>query len=157
MAYEELQSTNEALETTNEELQSANEELHTVNEELQRSSQDLNQSNTFLESVFTSLKGGVVVVNRDLQMQIWNAKAGDLWGLRPDEVVGQNLLNLDIGLPVERLCQPIRDCLTLSGNSLVELTLDAVNRKGHTVSCHITCTPLISLQNQVQGVILIMT
>jgi two-component system, chemotaxis family, CheB/CheR fusion protein len=153
---EELQSTNEELETMNEELQSANEELQTVNEELQRSSDDLNQNNVFLEGVFTSLKGGVVVVNRDLQVQIWNSKAQDLWGLRPDEVVGQYFLNLDIGLPVEQLRQPIRDCLASADKGAIELTLEAVNRKGRPLSCHITCTPLMNAQKQVQGVILIM-
>ncbi|MBD1873866.1 PAS domain S-box protein [Nodosilinea sp. FACHB-131] len=153
---EELQSTNEELETMNEELQSANEELQTLNEELQRSSGDLNQSNTFLECVFTSLKGGVAVVNRDLQVQIWNNKAEDLWGLRPEEVVGQYFLNLDMGLPVEQLRQPIRDCLTSAGVGSVELTIEAVNRKGRSLSCHITCTPLVNAKKQVQGVILIM-
>ena len=152
---EELQSTNEELETMNEELQSANEELQTVNEELQRSSDALNHSNAFLECVFTSLKGGVVVVNRDIHVQIWNSKAQDLWGLRPEEVVGQNFLNLDIGLPVTQLLQPIRDCLT-SADTTAELELQAVNRKGRSISCHVTCTPLISAGKQVQGVILIM-
>ncbi|WP_431191085.1 CheR family methyltransferase [Leptolyngbya subtilissima] len=153
---EELQSTNEELETMNEELQSANEELQTLNEELQRSSGDLNQSNTFLECVFASLKGGVAVVNRDLQVQIWNNKAEDLWGLRPEEVVGQYFLNLDMGLPVEQLRQPIRDCLASAGVGSVELTIEAVNRKGRSLSCHITCTPLVNAKKQVQGVILIM-
>jgi two-component system CheB/CheR fusion protein len=183
MAYEELQSTNEELETTNEELQSTNEELETyqrratVNQRRvgnhergaavgQRRVADcqrrvaaqqrrLNHSNAFLECVFTSLKGGVVVVNRDIQVQIWNSKAQDLWGLRPEEVVGQNFLNLDIGLPVTQLLQPIRDCLT-SADTTAELELQAVNRKGRSIGCHVTCTPLISAGKQVQGVILIM-
>nr|WP_228037846.1 CheR family methyltransferase [Nodosilinea sp. LEGE 06152] len=153
---EELQSTNEELETMNEELQSANEELQTVNDELQRSSDDLNHSNAFLECVFTSLKGGVVVVNPDFQVQIWNQKAQDLWGLRPEEVVGQNFLNLDIGLPVEQLRQPIRNCLALADGNVAEVTLEAVNRKGRNITCRVTCTPLMRSDNQAQGVIVIM-
>ncbi|WP_244901926.1 PAS domain-containing protein [Phormidium tenue] len=89
-------------------------------------------------------------------MQIWNTKAEDLWGLRPEEVVGQYFLNLDIGLPVEQLRQPIRDCLASTVANSVELTLEAVNRKGRRLSCHITCTPLVNAKKQVQGVILIM-
>jgi two-component system CheB/CheR fusion protein len=104
---EELQSTNEELEMMNEELQSTNEELQTLNEELQRRSEKLNQSNDFLEAIFTGLKGGVVV-DRDLFVQIWNDKLEDLWGLRADEAIGQHFLNLDIGLPIEQLRQPIR-------------------------------------------------
>ena len=108
---EELQSTNEELETMNEELQSTNEELQTINDELRQRSDELNTVNAFLESILTSLRGGVVVVDQELKVLVWNDKADELWGLRADEAVGRNLLGLDIGLPVERLKQPMRDCL----------------------------------------------
>ncbi|WNZ27225.1 PAS domain-containing protein [Leptolyngbya sp. NK1-12] len=153
---EELQSTNEELETMNEELQSTNEELQTVNDELQRRSEELNRSNAFLEAILTSLKGGVIVVNRNLHVQIWNHKAEDMWGLRPEEAVEQNFLNLDIGLPVEQLRQPIRDCLSGPVDGVSEVVLSAINRRGRNIQCRITCTPLIGEQQQIQGVILLM-
>lgn len=153
---EELQSTNEELETMNEELQSTNEELQTVNDELQRSTEELNQSNAFLESILTSLKGGVVVVDRDLRIQIWNCKSEDFWGLRSEEALEQNFLNLDIGLPVEQLRQPIRTCLSGLSNEVSEVTLEAINRRGRSFACRVTCTPLVSSQGQTQGVILLM-
>src|SRR5262249_53325314 len=109
---EELQSTNEELETMNEELQSTNEELQTINEELRRRTDELNQVNGFLESILTNLRVGVVVVDRNLQIQIWSRRAEDMWGLRADEAQNKNFLNLDIGLPVESLKAPIRACLT---------------------------------------------
>jgi two-component system CheB/CheR fusion protein len=153
---EELQSTNEELETMNEELQSTNEELQTVNDELQRSSEQLNQINAFLESILASLRGGVVVLNQDWRVQIWNHKSEDLWGLRTEEAMGQNFLNLDIGLPVEQLRQPIRACLSGNPASSEEVLLKAINRRGKTIPCRITCTSLISTQGQIQGVILLM-
>nr|WP_290225204.1 CheR family methyltransferase [Trichocoleus desertorum] len=153
---EELQSTNEELETMNEELQATNEELHTVNDELQRSSEELNQANAFLGAILSSLKGGVVVVNRDLQIQAWNHKSEDLWGLRTEEAIGQNFLNIDIGLPVEQLKQPIRTCLTGGANSSSESLLDAINRRGRQIQCRVSCTPLVGGVGQVQGVILLM-
>ncbi len=152
---EELQSTNEELETMNEELQSTNEELQTVNDELQRRSEELNQSNAFLESILTSLKGGVVVVDRDLRIQIWNYRSEVLWGLRPEEAIEQNFLNLDIGLPVEQLRQPIRNCLAGSPDPN-EILLQAINRRGRSIRCRITCTPLVGNQSQIQGVIMLM-
>ncbi len=152
---EELQSTNEELETMNEELQSTNEELQTVNEELQRSSEELNQSNAFLESILRSLKGGVVVIDRDLNVQVWNHKAEDLWGLRPEEAIGQNFLNLDIGLPIEQLRQPLRECLLGLWEGAVEM-LSAINRRGRGIECQVLCTALIGSQGQIQGVILVM-
>lgn len=153
---EELQSTNEELETMNEELQSTNEELQTVNDELQRRSEELNQSNTFLESILTSLKRGVAVVDRQFQVQIWNSKSEDLWGLRSDEAIGQNFLNLDIGLPVEQLRQSIRDCLTDPPSDLCEIVLEAVNRRGRRIQCSVICTPLLGIEREVEGVILLM-
>ncbi|HEY9615210.1 MAG TPA: CheR family methyltransferase [Microcoleaceae cyanobacterium] len=153
---EELQSTNEELETMNEELQSTNEELQTVNDELQRSSEELNRTNAFLESILTSLKGGVVVVDLDLRVQIWNSKSEDLWGLRAEEAVAQNFLNLDLGLPVEQLRQPIRSCLSGLSDQVSEVILEAINRRGRSFACRVTCTPLVGIQGQTQGVILLM-
>ncbi len=152
---EELQSTNEELETMNEELQSSNEELQTLNEELRLRSNELNEVNVYLESILTSLSGGVVVVDRDLQVQIWNYRAEDLWGLRTEEVQEQHFLNLDIGLPVEQLLQPIRTCL-LGQASKVEVTLEATNRRGKSVNCSVTCTPMLTKTREIRGVIMLM-
>ncbi len=153
---EELQSTNEELETMNEELQSTNEELQTVNDELQRRSEELNQTNAFLESILTSLRGGVVVVDRDLYIRVWNHRAEDFWGLRTEEALGQNFLNLDIGLPVEQLRQPMRNCLIGESAQTCKVALIAVNRRGRQFECQVSCAPLLGSQGQIQGVILLM-
>ena len=100
---EELQSTNEELETMNEELQSTNEEIETVNEELRLRGEERDKLNGFLQSILGSLKSGVIVVDRDLHVQVWNARSEDLWGLRMEEVRDKNLLGLDIGLPLDRI------------------------------------------------------
>ncbi|HEX2719159.1 MAG TPA: CheR family methyltransferase [Gemmatimonadaceae bacterium] len=153
---EELQSTNEELETMNEELQATNEELQTINDELRRRSDELNVANDFLASVFESMHGGVVVIDPQLHVLVWNHQAEDLWGLRADEVEGSHLLNLDIGLPVDQLRPAIRASLT-DGASEHEVTLVARNRRGKTISCRVTATPLRSrYEKSVSGVILMM-
>jgi two-component system CheB/CheR fusion protein len=150
---EELQSTNEELETMNEELRSTNEELETLNEELRQRTNDLNNANAFLRSILASLRSGVVVVDRQLDVLVWNHRAEDLWGLRADEVQGRSLLTLDIGLPVEQL--PIS--AFLSGKASYETTsVNATNRRGRAVRCHITCTPFLSLDGEREGVVLLM-
>src|SRR5688572_30227523 len=68
---EELQSTNEELETMNEELQSANDEMQTTNEELRDRSIEINNLNAFMESILGSLEAAVVVLDRDLVVQVW--------------------------------------------------------------------------------------
>jgi two-component system CheB/CheR fusion protein len=165
---EELQSTVEELETTNEELQSANEELETMNEELQSTngelqtinvemrerSDELDRLNAFMESVLTSLRAAVVVLDGDMRVQVWNSRAEDLWGLRADEVIGQVLLTLDIGLPVDELTVPLRRCANGESES-EERLLSALNRRGRTISCRVTCSPLYDGGNR-RGVVVLM-
>ncbi len=151
---EELQSTNEELETMNEELQSTNEELQTINDELRDRSDELNSANAFLQSVLASLRSGVAVVDRELKVLAWNPYAEELWGLRADEVTGQYLLNLDIGLPLERVHPALRACL--AGEDHQRVAVEAVNRKGHRIRCEVACSPLHGPQRDIRGVILLM-
>jgi two-component system CheB/CheR fusion protein len=161
---EELQSTNEELETTNEELQSANEELQTMNEELTSTNdeleamneeqrahgEELDRLNLFLEGILGNLRVGVVVVDRDHRVQLWNANSQDLWGLRAEEVEGEDLLELDIGLPVAQLRQPLEDAVSSAGTS-TDLTLEAVNRRGRAFQCELRVMPLFSAQHGLFG------
>jgi len=151
---EELQSTNEELETMNEELQSTNEELETTNTELRMRSDELNTANAFFHSILTGLEVAVVVVDPKLQVLAWNHRAEDLWGLRAGEVQGRHLMNLDIGLPVEKLRQPIRAVLA-GETERAELTLDCRNRRGRAVRCPIRCTQLSGANGVTLGAILL--
>jgi two-component system CheB/CheR fusion protein len=152
---EELQSTNEELETMNEELQSTNEELQTMNDELRNRSTELNSSNAFLEAVFTSLRAAVVVIDRELRVQVWNAGALDMWGVRRDEAQGSSFFNLDVGLPVAELHQPIREVLSGAAGHR-EMVLPATNRKGRSIRCRVSVAPLTGLDRAVTGAILLM-
>ena len=152
---EELQSTNEELETMNAELQSTNEELHTINDELRMRTGELDAANEFLESLLLSQRGGLVVIDPDLRITVWNDRSTELWGLRTDEAPGQHFLNIDIGLAVEKLRQPIR--AILAGDSEDEtVELQATNRRGRDFRCRVTMTPLVNRAAQIRGVILVM-
>jgi two-component system CheB/CheR fusion protein len=163
---EELQSTNEELETTNEELQSSNEELETMNEEIQSTNQELETINdelrqrneqidttaAFMAAIFTSLRSALIVADHQLGVLAWNRQAEELWGLRGDEVKGRSLLNLDIGLPVEQL--PLRALLT-GRTDHEEIDVDATNRRGKAIRCHVVCTPYKDKQGERRGVVLL--
>ena len=140
---EELQSTNEELETMNEELQSTNDELQTINDELQDRTSELDSANDFLAAILTSLQAGVVVLNPELHVRVWNSRSQELWGLRQEEAVGQHFLNLDIGLPTDQLRSMIRR--TLSGEEGPhEVTVDAVNRRGRSIGVRVLASALHS-------------
>ena len=165
---EELQSTVEELETTNEELQSANEELETMNEELQstngelqsintelhRRSSEVDRLNSYVESVMGTLEVGVAVLDSDLRVVVWNERSTDLWGLREGEVVGQPFMTLDIGLPVAELAGSIRRCLNGDGGQQRQ-ELEALTRRGRTVRCAVTCTPVAGPRGSTQGVVVV--
>jgi two-component system, chemotaxis family, CheB/CheR fusion protein len=151
---EELQSTNEELETLNEELHSTNEELGAMNEELQRRTVELDRLNTFMGSILASVSVGVVVVDEDIHIEVWNERAEDLWGLRADEVRGRSLLVLDIGLPVSMLAAPIRACL--AGSEGEQLVLRGHNRRGREIDCRVFITPLERNDHGHDGAVLLM-
>ena len=152
---EELQSTNEELETMNEELQSTNEELQTMNDELRLRTDELHDANAFLAAVLSSIQSGVIVVDGELRVRAWNARASDLWGLREDEVLGKFLLNLDIGLPVEKLRQPLRDVASGEPHA-PELVLPATNRRGKAFRCRMTISAMAGADGRAPGAILLM-
>jgi two-component system CheB/CheR fusion protein len=166
---EELQSTNEELETTNEELQATNEELETMNEELQSSNEELEamntelrgracevgELNTFLETILSAVELAVIAVDAKQLVRIWNDQAAELWGLRGDEVIGRPLLGLDIGLPLAELAAGLAAVLARRESRTV-VQLEAVDRRGRTLDCRVTCLPLRGDQGPVTGAILLM-
>ncbi|MDU0292076.1 CheR family methyltransferase [Saccharothrix longispora] len=152
---EELQSTNEELETMNEELQSTNDELQTINDVLRDRTLELDQVNDFLESILTSLRAGVIVLDPEMRVIAWNRGAEELWGVRQDEARGEHLLNLDIGLPVAELRPVVRQALG-DASFMTELKVDAVNRKGRDVVVRVVCSSLRSNGGEPNGAILVM-
>jgi two-component system CheB/CheR fusion protein len=164
---EELHSTNEELETTNEELQSSNEELETMNEELQSTndelevmnvdqaarSAELDRANMFLEGILASLGVGVIVLDRDGRVQVWNASSEELWGLRSEEVEGQRLTSLDVGLPVDQLREPLRRMF--AGDAQTEVTVPATTRRGKQVVCRVRMQPLRQADRAIYGTLVL--
>ncbi|MGQ0832071.1 MAG: CheR family methyltransferase [Microthrixaceae bacterium] len=150
-AYEELQSTNEELETTNEELQSSNEELETMNEELRARTSELDEVAIYLESILGGLPTAVAVLDPTLRVRSWNARAADMWGLRPDEVVDTPFFALDFGLPISELRDLVRNTLDDGADHTIEVP--AVNRLGRHITCEVTITRLGAAR---QGVVVSM-
>jgi two-component system, chemotaxis family, CheB/CheR fusion protein len=152
---EELQSTNEELETMNEELQSTNDELQAINDALRERSIELDEVNDFLESVLTSVGSGLAVVDREMRVRAWNRGAEELWGLRGDEAIDQHLLNLDIGLPMAELQSAVRNSLLDSAYETV-VKVDAVNRRGRSITLAVRCGSLRNPAGAINGCMLLM-
>jgi two-component system CheB/CheR fusion protein len=151
---EELQSTNEELETINEELQSTNEELETMNDELRDRTDEALSSNAHLAGILASIPQCVVVVDSKLRVTAWSPNAAELWGLRADEVGGEHILDLEIGIPMHSLRDPIRSAL--AGESPEPVTLSGHDRRGNAIECSISLSPLAGHDGAVNGAVLVM-
>jgi two-component system CheB/CheR fusion protein len=103
---------------------------------------------------YERLRRRLVETNQELETVAWNTAAEQLWGMRADEVAGGSFLAPDIGLPVERLAEPIRDVLAGLGRQTVELS--AVTRLGRPVVCRVTCDPLHDPDGDTTGGVLMM-
>ena len=138
----------------NEELQSANEELQTINDEARRRGDDLNRTNAFMTAILGSVSAAVVVLDKDLRVQLWNDRAREMWGLTSDEVAAQPFLHLDIGLPVDILRGAL--LASVDGDGQDPVQVDAVNRRGHRISCRVTISPMLDQHQVLAGVIVTM-
>ena len=151
---EELQSTVEELETTNEELQSTNDELHTINDALRERSIEVEETKSFLDSLVNSIHFGMVIVDREMRVVLWNRGCEELWGLRVDEAVGSALASLDIGLRADDV-KPLIGQAFVDPGLTAEKVLDAVTRRGRQARVRIICTGFRSSE-AVTGALLLM-
>jgi len=106
--------------------------------------------------VLGSMNSGVAVVDGDMRILAWNARAEDLWGVRSDEALGSHLLNLDIGLPLETLRQAIRAQLSENPPEPASVTLSAVNRRGRSIEVRVTLTHLLDQRTTSPAAMLVM-
>jgi two-component system, chemotaxis family, CheB/CheR fusion protein len=151
---EELQSINEELETTNEELQSTNEELETTSLELRELTEEVNNSNHFLGSILASMRYAVIVVDKDWNVLVWNERSMEFWGLRQNEVIGEAFFELDIGLPVKKLLNPLRQFVD-DGEKFMVLRTDALERRGRPLNLEVRVTPLFGGAGKRDGLVLL--
>lgn len=132
-----------------------NDELHVSNEVLRERQEEVDRLNRFMGAVLGSMSAGVVVVDKDMRITAWNTKAEDMWGVRSDEAVGEHLLNLDIGLPVQELRPMIKRQLLDVHHDHEVVTLRAVNRRGREVQVQVTVSPLAEEGREASGAILL--
>lgn len=96
----------------------------------------------------------MAVLDPQLRVLVWNHGIEDLWGVREEEVQGRSFLNLDIGLPVDQVQPALRQALS-GDNGSQSTVVQAVNRRGKSVTCRVTCSPLITNDKAIRGVIVV--
>ena len=98
---------------------------------------------------------GVAVLDRQLNIKAWNEGAEELWGVRSDELLGESLLEQDIGLPLDLVEAALRRSLELGAEEEIQ-DIDATNRRGRRIVCRVRTTPLLDPARRASGVLLLM-
>ncbi len=86
---EEMQSLNEELETSKEELQSTNEELLIVNQELLEKQEQLNEARYYAESIVSTIREPLVILDRSLCIKTANASFYKKFNIEEQETEGK--------------------------------------------------------------------
>jgi len=121
---EELQSSTEELQASNEELQASNEELTTLNDELLLKTIEATELNTTLGNIQSSVRLGLVVVNREGKVVRFNSLSVRIFGLVQGDI-GQSLFGVPSQLDLPHLRQTIEQVI-----SLRESVVERVNQNG---------------------------
>jgi len=91
---EEMQSLNEELETSKEELQSTNEELIIVNQELLDKQSELNAARYYAESIVTTIRHPLVVLDKALRIKTANAAFYKKFNVEEQDTEGKLLYEI---------------------------------------------------------------
>jgi len=91
---EELQSLNEELETSKEQVQTSNEELTIVNQELFDRNEELNISRLYAESIVSTIREPLMILNKELKIRSANRAFYDKFQVKEEETVGKALFEL---------------------------------------------------------------
>ncbi len=91
---EELQSLNEELETSKEETQTSNEELIIVNQELYDRNEQLNLTRLYAESIVTTIREPLIILNRNLQVRSANKSFYTKFKSHAEETEGRPFFKL---------------------------------------------------------------
>lgn len=127
-----------------------------MNDELRHRSIELNDMNAFLDTVLTTIGLAVIVLDGHQHVRIWNSQARELWGLTQEEVEGQHLFSLEIGLPLAKV-RPKLSAVLAGTSNREQVVVEATNRTGKTFQCQATFLRLgRSTDDGAAGVVMMM-
>ncbi len=135
------------LETTNEDLEITNEEPHTRGVEL-----DTYQN--IMDAALGSVDIGIIIIDAKSSVTVWNKACQSLWGLSAEQTIGEPLLSLEFGLPVESLKRPINKILS-GKEARLSVQLIGTERRGRRLSSQATLSALKMKDGTLNGAVIL--
>ena len=146
-ANEELLTANEELQSSNEELQSVNEELYTVNAEYQQKLEELTDLNNDMSNFLSSTMIGILFIDNALNIRKFT-----------DYIAREfNLLEYDIGRPLQILSHNFPDIDLVSDANVVLKNLTSIEREIHSINDKRYTTrisPYRTTDNSIKGLVI---
>jgi two-component system CheB/CheR fusion protein len=150
----EVSAASDELSRHNDELKRDVTELRSINDELRQRTDELNLVAIFLESVLTSLRGAVLVVDSALTVRVWNPQAERLWGIRRRDAMGSPLHSLDLRIPFDELRPSIERALA-GDLDCAEAGVAVPQADGSVAAYTVSATPLLGPGSTVHGATLL--
>jgi PAS domain S-box-containing protein len=131
-----------------------NTELRSIADELRVRTDELNIVAVFLQSVLTSLRGAVVVLDASMTVRIWNSEAERLWGVSARAAMGSRLTELELGVDLTELLPYIT--AGLNGDVTEEAAVRIRRDDGEVRRYTLSVTPLFGPGAAVHGATLLL-
>jgi two-component system CheB/CheR fusion protein len=151
---EELQSLNEELETSKEETQTSNEELIIVNQELYDRNEQLNLSRLFAESIVTTIREPLIVLNHNLQVRSANKSFYTKFNTTPGETEGRLLFDLGNKQWDIVSLRTLLENLLPERNNIVDFEVSHVFPSIGFRTMHLNATQILKNNNEEQSILL---
>lgn len=134
-------------------LRKDNSELRSIADELRQRTDELNVVTMFLQSVLTSLRGAVVVIDTGRVVRVWNAEAERLWDVPRRVAMHHRLHELDLGFDQSQFAACIE--AGLQGGVSADIAVSVRRPDGTELPYTVSVTPLLGPGASVHGVTLL--
>lgn len=138
---EKLTQMMEAVLQSDRQLQSSYEKLHKEKEQVKN----------YLNEILESLTTGVIVVDQEDRITVFNKMAGVITGRSPQDAIGKKLkqaLNTD-------LFESMLQRLTQSGNRTMSLDQVFTNEDGRKINIRVSVSPMLDHNDQQTGTVIV--
>jgi PAS domain S-box-containing protein len=118
-----------------------------------RKSQETKRLKSFFESISYSIMSAIIVIDRDKNIQSWNDYAEKIWGVKPENAIGKNIMKMNFGSG--RLDGIKYDVQSITETKETHISTDVFIKTASNEEKYIDLaySPILNEKNDVEGVV----